>query len=102
MAPIKEYLLLLAQPAIKILITIMDETALTYNTPMFRFHNWKSFAKAIGAINNIATTNAITGARLNKNLSAPPGVNPSFTNSFKVSANDCNIPLGPTLLGPSR
>ncbi len=44
--------------------------------------------KLMGAINNIATINAINGARLNKNLSAPDGVIPSFTNNFTVSAND--------------
>src|ERR1035437_9944732 len=50
----------------------------------------------------MATIIAMKGAKLNKNLSAPAGVIPSFTNNFTVSASDCNIPLGPTRLGPRR
>ncbi len=50
----------------------------------------------------MAAIMAINGARLNKNLSEPLGVSPSFTNNFTVSANDCNKPFGPTRLGPRR
>ncbi len=69
-------------------MTEIDETAVIYNIPMLRSHSWKSLAKAMGAINNIATIMATNGATLNNNLSAPPGVIPSFTNNFNVSAND--------------
>src|SRR5258705_4386447 len=55
----------------------------------------------MGAINTIATIMAIKGARLNNNLSAPFGVNPSFTINFIVSASDWNIPFGPTRFGPN-
>src|SRR5215210_7630989 len=102
MAPSREYLLLLAQPAIKMAITETDDIAAIYSTPILTSHIWKPLAKAIGAISNMAAIIAIKGARLNRNLSAPLGVNPSFTISFIVSASDWNIPFGPTRLGPKR
>src|SRR5476651_318214 len=102
MAPSKEYLLLLAHPAIRIPITDKEDTADTYNTPILISHNWKPFAKAIGANSNIATNITKKGARLNKNLYALSCVSPSFINNFKVSATVWNIPPGPTLFGPKR
>ena len=45
----------------------------------------------MGAISNMATIIARNGATLNNSLSAPSGVNPSFTNNFNVSAKDWKI-----------
>src|SRR5436190_24190166 len=102
MAPSNEYLLLLAQPAIRIPITETDETALTYNTPILISHIWNPLANGIGARMSMAMMITTNGARLNKNLSAPSGVSPSFTTSFNVSARVCSVPPGPTRFGPKR
>ena len=102
MAPNNEYLLLLAHPAIKILITNMDDTAEIYSTPILIFHSWKSLAKAMGAISSMATIMAKkerswTGIYPRRRESCLP-----FTNNFTVSAKDCIMPLGPTRFGPRR
>ncbi len=102
MAPNNEYLLLLDHPAIKIAITEIEATEEIYNTPILISQIWKFLANAIGAIISMAAIIIINGAKLNKKRSAPSGVKPSFNMSFKVSAEVCNQPLGPTLLGPKR
>jgi hypothetical protein len=93
--------LLLAQPAINIPITDTDDIAEKNKTPILISHICNPFANISGAITTMAMIITIKGARLNKNLSAPSGVIPSFTISFSVSAAVWNIPTGPTRLGPS-
>src|ERR1035437_3536750 len=102
MAPNKEYLLLLDQPAIRIPITPIEETAETYNTPMFRSHICNPGAKEKGANARKLTTKTIKGANPKRNLSAPFGVRHSLSNSFSTSANACMDPQNPTLIGPKR
>src|SRR5438876_3166217 len=101
MAPSKEYLLLLAQPAIKIPITDTEETAVMNSIPILISQIWKFFANINGARTTMETIITINGARLNRNLSTLSGVIPSFTISFNVSATVWNIPPGPTRLGPN-
>ena len=49
-----------------------------------------------------ASTKLSSGASRNTTLSAPAGMTISFSMNFMKSANDCNMPQGPTTLGPRR
>src|SRR4029450_11641452 len=49
-----------------------------------------------------ASTEPTSGANKNTPLSAPAGINGSFSTNFNRSANDCSKPNGPTTLGPRR
>jgi hypothetical protein len=49
-----------------------------------------------------AVTSAMTGANKYKGLLAKGGVTSSLKINFKPSANGCQMPNGPTRVGPQR
>ena len=92
MAPINEYLLLLAHPASRIPTIPMDDTAIRKKIPTLKSITCSPLAKGIQP--NASTDAIITtkGARLNRNRSTWLMSMISLVNILIISATLCMVP----------
>ena len=70
--------------------------------PTLMFDTTQPGATGIAAQPMKASTKLSMGARRKTNLSAPAGMQISFSANLPKSAKDCISPKGPTTLGPLR
>ncbi len=90
--PISEYLLADAQPAMRMPITDMEETARARKMPVSMSMNQRSGPAGMTSTNRNVEISTTNGASLNTTRSAAAGIRSSFWRNFPTSARSCSDP----------
>ena len=100
--PISEYLLALAQPAMRMPSTDTDETARAKKMPAGKSAKQASGPNGTTSDEQERAISTTIGAILKMRRSAGRGTMSSFCSHLPTSANSCSEPYGPASIGPSR